>query len=72
MDPNGLVWQRTNIHDGAVHGYKEGNNDENDLQKYGDDQETKANTRIPYASTLVQTNDDFNMPTPEGIESMAQ
>ena len=57
MDPNGLVWQRANIHDGAVHGYKEGNNDENDLQKYGDDQETKANTRIPYASTLLQTGD---------------
>ena len=37
MDPNGLVWQRANIHDGKVHGYKEGNNDENDLQKYGDD-----------------------------------
>jgi len=55
MDPNGLVWQRANIHDGAVHGYKEGNNDENDLQKYGDDQEIKANTRIPYASTLLQT-----------------
>ena len=55
MDPNGLVWQRANIHDGKVHGYKEGNNDENDLQKYGDDQETKANTRLPYASTLLQT-----------------
>ena len=54
MDPNGLVWQRANIHDGKVHGYKEGNNDENDLQKYGDDQETKANTRLPYASTLTQ------------------
>jgi len=53
MDPNGLVWQRANIHDGKVHGYKEGNNDENDLQKYGDDQETKANTRLPYASTLL-------------------
>ena len=52
MDPNALVWQRANIHDGVVHGYKEGNNDENDLQKYGDDQEVKANTRLPYASTL--------------------
>jgi len=80
MDPNGLVWQRANIHDGAVHGYKEGNNDENDLQKYGEDQEVKANTRIPYASTLLQTSDmpapelpsDINMPTPEGIETMAQ
>ena len=53
MDPNALVWQRANIHDGVVHGYKEGNNDENDLQKYGEDQEVKANTRIPYASTLL-------------------
>jgi len=57
MDPNGSVWQRANIHDGKTHGYKEGNNDENDLQKYGDDQEIKANTRLPYASTLLQTED---------------
>ena len=33
MDPNGLVWQRANIHDGAVHGYKEGNNDEGSQEK---------------------------------------
>jgi len=72
MDPNGLVWQRANIHNGLTYGYKEGNNDENDLQKYGDDQEIKANTRIPYASTLTQIRDDINLPTPEGIESMAQ
>jgi hypothetical protein len=58
MDPNALVWQRANIHDvGAVYGYKEGNNDENDLQAYGELQEVKANTRIPYASTLLQTED---------------
>ena len=54
MDPNGAFWQRADIHDGAVHGYKEGNNDENDLQAYGELQETKANTRLPYASTLLQ------------------
>ena len=54
MDPNALVWQRANIHDvGTVYGYKEGNNDENDLQAYGENQEVKANTRIPYASTLL-------------------
>jgi len=57
MDPNGSVWQRANIHDGKVHGYKEGNNDENDLQAYGETQEVKANTRLPYASTLLQTQD---------------
>jgi len=72
MDPNGSVWQRADIHDGKVHGYKEGNNDENDLQAYGETQEVKANTRLPYASTLTQIRDDVNLPTPEGIETMAQ
>ena len=54
MDPNGLVWQRATIHDGKVHGEKEHQGNANDLQSYGDTQETKANTRLPYASTLSQ------------------
>ena len=75
MDPNGSVWQRADIHDGAVHGYKEGNNDENDLQAYGELQETKANTRLPYASTLLQTSTE-GFPTavfvsPTGIPHLA-
>jgi hypothetical protein len=57
MDPNGSVWQRAAIHDGKVHGEKEHQENANDLQAYGEQQETVANTRIPYASTLVQTND---------------
>ena len=31
MDPNGLVWQRANIHDGKVHGEKEHQGNANDL-----------------------------------------
>ena len=53
MDPNGQVWQRASIHDGKVHGEKEHQGNANDLQAYGDTQETKANTRLPYASTLT-------------------
>ena len=54
MDPNALVWQRTAIHDGKVHGEKEHQQNANDLQAYGEAQEVVANTRIPYASTLLQ------------------
>ena len=57
MDPNASVWQRAAIHDGKVHGEKNFQDDANTLQKYGEDQETAANSRIPYASTLVQLTD---------------
>merc|ERR1719163_773358 len=55
MDPNGSVWQRTAIHDGKVHGEKQHQENANDLQAYGAKQEDVANSRIPYASTLLQT-----------------
>jgi hypothetical protein len=54
MDPNKSVWQRADIHDGKVHGEKQHQENANDLQAYGAKQEEVANTRIPYASTLVQ------------------
>jgi hypothetical protein len=54
MDPNAQVWQRASIHDGKVHGEKQHQGNANDLQAYGDKQETAANTRLPYASTLGQ------------------
>ena len=63
MDPNGSVWQRATIHDGKVHGEKQHQENANDLQAYGEQQETVANTRIPYASTFVQLN------TPTGYAS---
>jgi len=56
MDPNASVWQRAAIHDGKVHGEKEHQANANDLQAYGEKQEIAANTRIPYASTLLQLN----------------
>jgi hypothetical protein len=58
MDPNALVWQRAAIHDGKVHGEKEHQENANNLQEYGADQEKAANERLPYASTLVQTDDE--------------
>ena len=53
MDPNKLVWQRAAIHDGKVHGEKQWQEVANDLQAYGAKQEEVANTRLPYASTLL-------------------
>jgi len=55
MDPNANVWQRAAIHDGKVHGEKEHQDNANDLQAYGETQETAANSRLPYASTFLQT-----------------
>jgi len=54
LDPTALVWQRATIHDGKVHGEKEHQENANELQAYGEAQEVVANTRIPYASTLLQ------------------
>jgi len=54
MKPNLDVWQRAPIHNGEVYGEKDHQESANDLQKYGEDQEVAANTRIPYASTLLQ------------------
>jgi len=54
MKPDVDVWQRATIHNGEVYGEKDHQENANDLQAYGGDQEEAANTRIPYASTLVQ------------------
>ena len=73
MDPNGSVWQRAAIHDGKTHGEKDHQDNANDLQAYGEKQETVANTRLPYASTLVQidtptkyASDDQKLPHIDG------
>jgi hypothetical protein len=37
MDPNALVWQRKDIHDGKTHGEKQHQGEADELQKYGED-----------------------------------